>query len=91
MWEYLRNLTSLVREWTARTGGMLGRRRRDADLREELQLHAELAAEDERRRSGTGDRPQVRTLGYGGSAPALEALRDQRSLPWLSDIGRDAR
>src|SRR4029077_10078077 len=27
----------------------------------------------------------------GGMAQALEALRDQRGLPWLADLGRDAR
>ncbi len=54
-------------------------------------MHAELAAEDERRRSGIGHGTEMRTLRYGGESSALETLRDQRSLPWLADIGRDAR
>ena len=33
----------------------------------------------------------MRTLRYGGESSALDTLRDQRSLPWLADIGRDAR
>ena len=41
-----------LREWASRLGGALGSRRRDADLEEELRLHLDLAAEDERRTRG---------------------------------------
>jgi hypothetical protein len=32
-----------------------------------------------------------RALSAGGAAQALVALRDQRGLPWLDDLGRDLR
>jgi putative ABC transport system permease protein len=66
-----------LREWWHRLIGQLRRGRRDEDLAEELQLHAELASAAGRR----VDRP----------AQAIEALRDQRGLPWLDDLERDLR
>ena len=58
-------------------GATLRPGRRDEDLAEELRLHAALAAESGRRESG--------------SAQAMDALRDQRGLPWLDDFVRDVR
>jgi hypothetical protein len=42
-----------VREWLIRLWGSIRGHRRDGDLEEELQIHLELAAEDERRRSNS--------------------------------------
>ena len=42
-----------LREWIVRLWGTIAPRRRDADLEEELRLHLDLAAEDERRRTGS--------------------------------------
>ncbi len=67
----------ILREWLHRLGATFRPNRRDEDLAEELRLHAALAAEAGRR--------------AGGSAQAMEALRDQRGLPWLDDLGRDVR
>jgi predicted permease len=67
----------ILREWLQRLGGTLRPGRRDEDLAEELRLHAALAAQSGRRESGT--------------AQAMEALRDQRGLPWFDDFGRDVR
>ncbi len=81
-----------LREALHRVLGMLGRRRPDRELEQELRLHLELAAEDAQRR---GDSPQeaVRTAGIraGGVAETLDELRDQRGLPWLDDVMRDVR
>ena len=66
-----------LREWIVRAFGVLGRRRGDADLEEELRSHVELA---------TGASRNAR-----GVAHAMDALRDQRGLPWLDDFVRDFR
>jgi predicted permease len=66
-----------LRELVARTLGSAGWRRSDRDLEAELRLHAQLAAEDGRQSRGV--------------TQALDALRDQRGLPWLDGLGRDVR
>src|SRR5688572_13478152 len=65
----------LLREWLHRLGATAWFGRRDEDLAEELRAHAALAAESGRR--------------TGGSAQAMDALRDQRGFPWLDDFARD--
>ena len=81
-----------LREWISCLWGTLCPSRKDRELEEELRLHLELAAEDRRRR---GDAPEsaVRAarIRAGGTAQAMEALRDQRGLPWLDDLARDLR
>src|SRR5687767_2612532 len=67
----------ILREWLHRLVATFRPGRRDDDLAEELRVHAALAAESGRRESG--------------AAQAMEALRDQRGLPWLDDLGRDLR
>jgi macrolide transport system ATP-binding/permease protein len=73
-----------VREWVARLSGTLRGRRDDGDLEEELRSHLELAAEEPRREAGP-------VAGGAGVAQAMEALRDQRGLPWADDFARDVR
>ena len=80
------------REWVIRLLGTFRPRRRDADLEEELRLHLEMAADAERRRTGsTEDSRRVAVLQSGSVAQSMEALRDQRGLPWLGDLARDLR
>ncbi len=81
-----------VREWINRLLGTFRWRRPDRDLEEELRLHLELAAEDARRR-GDSRAGAVRAAGIraGGMAQTMDALRDQRGLPWLDDLLRDMR
>jgi putative ABC transport system permease protein len=62
-----------------RVAGSLGARRSDADLQEELRTHLELAAER--------DVPARRVS--GGVAQAMDALRDQRGLPWFDALRSD--
>jgi putative ABC transport system permease protein len=81
-----------LREWLTRLRGTLRPRRCDADLEDELNLHLALAAERERRRGRTPeDAARAARLQAGGIAQGLEALRDQRGLPWLDDLARDLR
>ena len=66
-----------LREWLVRASAFVRPARPDADLEEELRSHASFAAD-----AGRADR---------GAAHAMDALRDQRGLPWLDDLARDAR
>ena len=81
-----------LREWIDRLRGTLRPGRSDADLEDELQLHLQMAAEDARRR-GVPPAESTRTarLRSGGTVQAMDALRDQRGLPWLEDLRRDVR
>jgi putative ABC transport system permease protein len=80
------------REWVTRLWSTLVPNRRDADLEQELQLHLELAAEDERRRHGIADdAARAAVLRAGAVTQAMDALRDQRGLPWLVDLAGDVR
>ena len=81
-----------LREWMLRLWGTLTGRRRDRDLEEELRLHLELAAEEARRRGLSPDAAARATaIASGGHVHAMEALRDQRGVPWLDDLTRDVR
>jgi putative ABC transport system permease protein len=81
-----------LREWTRRVVGALRRRRTDADLQRELAGHLAFA-EDELRRKGHAPRDAARRAraAAGGRIQALEALRDQRGLPWLASSWLDVR
>jgi putative ABC transport system permease protein len=78
-----------VREWLQRFWGTFQQNRRDCELEDELRLHQQLAAEDALRREPLDDGPRTARLQVGGLAQAMEALRDQRGLPWLTDLARD--
>jgi putative ABC transport system permease protein len=81
-----------LREWTRRVWGALSGRRTDHDLQRELAGHLALA-EDELRRKGhaPGDAARLARAAAGGRLQALEALRDQRGLPWLASSWLDVR
>jgi putative ABC transport system permease protein len=80
-----------LREWISRLWGTL-RRRGDHESEEELRLHLELAAEDARRRGDSpADAVRAARLRAGNIPQALEALHDQRGLPWIEDLARDVR
>ena len=81
-----------LREWIRRLWGTLRAQRDDRDLEQELQLHMELAAEDAVRSGSSPEQARAAARTHaGGVAQAMEALRDQRGLPWLNDGGRDVR
>jgi putative ABC transport system permease protein len=81
-----------VREWLLRFWGTFSGRRADDDIEEELRLHLELAAEEIQRRGlSPDDAARAAAIAAGGRAQAMEALRDQRGLPWLDDLARDVR
>ena len=78
-----------LREWLRRFWGTLRQNPRDGELEDELRLHLELTAEDALRREPLDDGPRRARLQAGGLAQAMEAVRDQRGLPWLTDLARD--
>ncbi len=81
-----------LREWVTRLWWTLRPSRRDAELELELRLHLELAAEDGRRRAGSADDAErAAVMRFGNVAHSMDALRDQRGLPWLDDLARDLR
>jgi predicted permease len=88
----LHGVRSSLREWTRRVWGALSGRRTDHDLQRELDGHLALA-EDELRRRGhaPGDAARFARAAAGGRIQALEALREQRGLPWLGSSWLDVR
>ena len=88
----LQKVCSSLREWTRRVWGALSGRRTDHDLQRELAGHLALA-EDELRRKGhaPSDAARLARAAAGGRIQALEALREQRGLPWLGSSWLDVR
>jgi predicted permease len=81
-----------LQEWLRRLWGTFTGRRGDADLEDELRLHLEMVA-DEARRQGHSPEEAVRLarIEAGGLTQAMDAMRDQRGLPWLDDMLGDGR
>ena len=79
-----------LREFVHRLVGTVRRSRSDADLEDELRVHLELAAEHEAQtgRPAPAARRQAQ-ITTGHVAHAMDALRDQRGLPWLDAIRAD--
>ena len=81
-----------LREWVIRLWRTIRPGRRDADIEEELRLHLEMAAEHELPRANSReDARRAAVIRIGGIAQGMEAARDQRGLPWLTDLARDLR
>ena len=81
-----------LRESDIRLWQTIRRRRTDADLEEELRSHLAIAA-DAMQQNGDARESALRTsrIEAGGVVQTLEALRDQRGLPWLETLVRDSR
>ena len=88
----LQEACSSLRGWTLRVWGALSGRRTDDDLQRELAVHLALA-EDELRRKGHAptDAARLARAAAGGPIQALEAVREQRGLPWLGSSWLDVR
>jgi putative ABC transport system permease protein len=81
-----------VRAALARISGMFAGRQADAELREELQAHLDMAtAENIRRGMHPDEARRQALLASGGLTQAAEAVRDQRGLPWLEGVAIDVR
>ena len=83
-------MMGILREWLHRLWATLRPGRRDDDLEEELRLHLDLVAEQARRRGHDPDEAvRLARIEAGGRSQTMDALRDQRGLPWLDDAARD--
>ncbi|MBW8862105.1 MAG: hypothetical protein JF601_07005, partial [Acidobacteria bacterium] len=79
-----------MREWLDRAIGMFYQRRRDDDLEQELATHVALAQEAaERRGDSTSGAHRAARVRSGGTTQAMEALRDQRGVPWIHALSSD--
>ena len=79
-----------LREWLSRVAGSLRRGRGDRELEQELQLHLDMAADAARQRGYSAeDAQRAARIQLGGTTQAMEALRDQRSLPWIDALSSD--
>jgi predicted permease len=81
-----------LRVLLARLLGTLTGRRREDDLREELETHLELLADDHRRRGLSDAEARLAARReLGGVAQTREAFRDTRVLPGIDALRQDLR
>jgi hypothetical protein len=81
-----------LRAALARLAGVFAGHRADYDLRDELQAHLDMETAENIRRGMRPDEARRRaTLVAGGVTQAVEAVHDQRSLPWIESIAADIR
>lgn len=83
---------TVLRECWRRLWGALRRNPADHDLERELRFHLE-QAEEELRAKGhlPAEAARMARVRLGGVPQTMEALRDQRGLPWLDDLRTDLR
>ena len=76
----------------ARIIGVFTGRRADDELREELESHLEMATAENIRRGMPPDVARRQALLWsGGLTQAAEAVRAQRGLPWVDNVGADLK
>ena len=81
-----------VRIALARIIGFFTGHREDPDLRDELQAHLEMETAEFIRRGMPPDEARRQALlASGGLTQAVEAVRDQRGLPWMESVVSDIR
>ena len=83
---------SRVREWMRRAAGMFRKRKRDAEMEEELASHLEMLVEANVERGMTPEEARrAARIALGGGEQIKEAVREQRGLPWLESLVADVR
>ena len=83
---------SRVREWMRRAAGVFRKRKRDAELEEELASHLEMLVEENEERGMTPrEARRAARIALGGGEQVKEAVREQRGLPWLESLIADIR
>jgi len=81
-----------LRAFFARIEGIFAKDRADHDLRAEMQAHVEMETAEFIRRGMSPDEARRQALiASGGVTQAVEAVRDQRGLPWLESIVADVK
>ena len=86
------DVVARLREWGRRVSGAFRRGRTDDDLQREIASHIAFA-EDELRRQGHAPASAARLARAraGGRVQALEAMREQRGVPWLDSSWLDIK
>src|SRR5262245_35617680 len=82
-----------LRDWFSRLQHALVSRS-DDDLEQELRSHLELAREDAARRTPTSSserQTRAAVVRWAGISQAMDDLRDQRGLPWITDLSKNVR
>ena len=83
---------AMLRECLLRFWGALRRNPTDHDLERELHFHLDHAEEELRAKGHSpAEAARLARAHLGGLPQAMEALRDQRGLPWLDDLRTDLR
>ena len=83
---------TVLREYLRRLWGALRRNPADHDLERELRFHLEQAEEELRRKGHSpAEAARLARVHLGGIPQVMEAVRDQRGLPWLDDLLTDVR
>ncbi|HEY6466874.1 MAG TPA: ABC transporter permease, partial [Candidatus Acidoferrales bacterium] len=83
---------SRVREWMRRVAGLFHKRRRDAELEEELAAHLAMLTEQNVERGMTAeDARRAARIELGGAEQIKEAVREQRGVPLLESLWQDVR
>ena len=83
---------SVLREGWRRLWGAFLRDPADHDLERELRFHLEQAEEELRGKGHSrAEAARLARVRLGGVPQTMEALRDQRGLPWLDDLRVDLR
>jgi predicted permease len=81
-----------LRSLFSRLRALVHRRRRDAELDEEIETHLSLIADEQMRRGlSRTDATASARASFGGVATIKETYRDQRGLPFLETFLQDAR
>jgi predicted permease len=83
---------SRIRGALARIAGVFRGSETDSDLRSEMEAHIEMeTAENIRRGMHPDEARRQAILASGGLTQAVEAVRDQRGLPWVEALATDIR
>ena len=83
---------TVLRECWHRLWGAFRRNPADHDLERELRFHLEQAEEELRAKGHSpAEAARMARVRLGGVPQTMEALRDQRGLPWLDDLRIDLR
>jgi putative ABC transport system permease protein len=81
-----------IRALLARIAGLRASRRAEREMAEELEAHLEMVvAENLRRGLSPAEARRQALLASGGLTQAAEAVRAQRGLPWVQNVGADLR
>ena len=81
-----------IRIFASRLLAFITQRRRDADLRDEIQAHLDALTDDLTRRGMSIEQARAAARReFGGVDQITEAYRDQRGLPFAESVARDVR